>query len=55
VNGRVINEDAALGHHFFQISEAEAVGQILPHAQQDHRAIEVTAFEHDQLRSLPEA
>lgn len=50
-DGRVVDGDAALSHHLFQISEADAVGQIPPHAQRDHRAIKVAAFEH---RATPE-
>src|SRR5690606_33779098 len=46
MNGRVINGDAALIHHLLKIPQAEIVSQIPPDAQQDHRAIEITAFEH---------
>src|SRR5690606_11870148 len=46
MNGRVINGDAALIHHLLKIPQAEIVSQIPPDAQQDHRAIEMTAFEH---------
>jgi hypothetical protein len=34
--GRVIDSDAALSHHLFEISQAQAVGEIPPDAQQDH-------------------
>jgi hypothetical protein len=54
MDGRVIDSDAALGHHLFEISQAQAVSEIPPHAQQDHRTIKMTAFEHVTLRSVPE-
>jgi hypothetical protein len=31
----VVNRDASLGHHLFEISEAEIVSKIPPHAEQD--------------------
>ena len=36
VNGRVVDGDPPLGHHFFQITQTQAVSQIPSHAQQDH-------------------
>src|SRR5215212_6446840 len=42
----MINLDASFGHHLFQIPQAQAIGQIPADAEQDHRAIEMTAFEH---------
>jgi hypothetical protein len=32
----MINLDASFSHHLLEISEAEIVGQIPPHAQQDY-------------------
>lgn len=43
--------NVALGHHLFQITQAEIVCQIPPYAQQDYRSVEVTAIEH---RRAPE-
>ena len=37
--------EATLGHHFFQIPQAEIAGQIPTDAQQHHRTVEMTAFE----------
>jgi hypothetical protein len=37
---RVIDSNAAYGHHLFEISQAQVVGQVPPAAQQDHRTIE---------------
>src|SRR5215218_7314222 len=48
----MVDGDAALGHHLLEIPEAQAIRQIPPHAEQDHRAIEVTAFEHDATPEL---
>ena len=42
----MIDAEATLGHHFFQIAQAEIVGQIPEDTQQDHRTVEMTAFEH---------
>jgi hypothetical protein len=47
----MINRDAALRHHLFQISEAEIVSQIPPDAEQDHRTIKMPALEHYGLRN----
>lgn len=33
--------ESALGHHFYQISEAELVAQVPADAQDDHLSIEV--------------
>ena len=41
----MIDAEAALGHHFFQIPQAEIAGQIPTDAQQHHRTVEMTAFE----------
>ena len=40
----MIGAEATLGHHFFQIPQAEIVGQMPTDAQQDHRTVEMTAF-----------
>src|SRR5215472_11797520 len=44
-DSRVGHRQATLSHHLHQISEAELVAQIPPHAQHDDLAIEVAAFE----------
>jgi hypothetical protein len=36
VDRRMIDADAAFGHHFLQIAQAQAIAQIPSHAQQDH-------------------
>jgi hypothetical protein len=36
VNGRVVNGDAAFGHHLLEITQAEIVGQIPADAEHDH-------------------
>jgi hypothetical protein len=46
VNGGVIDGDAALGHHLLKVPQAEIVGQIPAHAEQDHRTIKMPALEH---------
>ena len=33
---RMIDADAAFGHHFLQVAQAQAIAQIPAHAQQDH-------------------
>jgi hypothetical protein len=43
---RMINADATLGHHLFQIAQAQSVCQIPANAQQDDRSVEVPASEH---------
>jgi hypothetical protein len=32
----VVDGDAALGHHLLEITQAEAISEIPPHAEQDH-------------------
>ncbi|ESY77598.1 hypothetical protein X740_23465 [Mesorhizobium sp. LNHC221B00] len=39
----------AFGHHLFQIAQAQSVGQVPAHAQQDHRLVEMAALEHHVL------
>lgn len=46
VHGRVIYLNAALGHHFLQITETEIISQIPSNTQKDDRLIEMAAFEH---------
>jgi hypothetical protein len=36
MDGGMIDRDAALGHHFLEISQAQIIGQIPPDAHQDH-------------------
>ncbi|MER9204209.1 hypothetical protein NKH74_35075, partial [Mesorhizobium sp. M0933] len=45
----MVDVNAALGHHLFQIAQAEVVGKISANAQQDHGSIKMAAFEHDKL------
>jgi hypothetical protein len=52
MDGGMVNGDASLGHQLLKIAQAEAVSQIPAHAEQDHRAIEMTAFEHDKPPEL---
>jgi hypothetical protein len=42
----MVNADAALGHHFLQVAQAQAIGQIPAKAQQDQRLVEMAALEH---------
>jgi hypothetical protein len=55
MNSRVVDGDTALGYRLLEISQAQIIGQVPADAQQDYRAIEVTAFEHLNLRSWLEA
>ncbi len=43
----MVDRDAALRHHLLQISEAQIVSQIPTNAEQDHRSIKMSAFEHN--------
>ena len=36
VDRRMVDADAALRHHFLQVAQAQAVGQIPADAKQDH-------------------
>jgi hypothetical protein len=45
VNGRVIEREAALPHHFFQVTIAESITQIPAHAEKDDFALVMTPFE----------
>jgi hypothetical protein len=49
MHGRVINSDAALGHHLFLAAQAQTVSQVLPDAEQDYRLIKMPAHEHATL------
>jgi hypothetical protein len=42
----VIERDAPLSHHLLEVSQTEIIGEIPSDAEQDHRTIEMTAFEH---------
>jgi len=46
IERRMVDADSPLGHHFLKITQAQAVGQVPPHAQQNDGLIEVAAFEH---------
>jgi hypothetical protein len=46
----MIDSDAALGHHLFQVPQTEIVGQVPADAEQDHGSIKMPAFEHATLR-----
>ena len=50
MNGRVVDGDAALGHHLFEIPQAQTIGQVPPNAEQDDRLIKMPALEHTTLR-----
>ena len=43
----MVDTNAALSQHLFQIAQAEIVGQVPPYAQQDHRTVEMATFEHE--------
>lgn len=47
----MIDADAALGHHFLEVSQAQIVGQIPTNAQQDDRLVEMAALEHRNSRN----
>jgi hypothetical protein len=47
--GRVIDSDAALGHHLLQVPQAQIVGQVPPDAEQDHGSIKMPALKHATL------
>jgi hypothetical protein len=51
---RMIDADAAFGHYFLQVAQAQAIAQIPAHAQRDHRLLEMRTFEHCQSPRLPE-
>lgn len=40
MNGRVIDGNTPLGHHLFQITQAQPVGQVSAHAKQDHQLVD---------------
>ena len=46
VNGRMIDRNAALGHHLLQVPQAQIVSQVPADAEQDHRPIKMPALEH---------
>jgi hypothetical protein len=50
MHGRVINGDAALGHHLFQVPEAEIVSEVPAHTEKDDCTIKMPALEHATLR-----
>jgi hypothetical protein len=47
----VIDRDAALSHHLFEIPEAEIVSQIPPDAEQDYGSIKMPALKHATLHA----
>jgi hypothetical protein len=49
MDGGVIDADAALGHHLLKVPQAQPIGQVPAHAQQDDRPVELSAFELDHL------
>jgi hypothetical protein len=55
MDGSVIDGDAALGYHLFQVPEAKIVSQVPADAEQDHGSIKMPAFEHGTLRRRTEA
>ena len=44
MNGGMIDADATLGHHFFQVAQAQPIGQVPADAKQDDRLIEMAAL-----------
>ena len=50
VHCSVIDRDAALGHHLFQVPEAQIVGEIPADTEQDYRSIKMPALKHVCLR-----
>lgn len=46
VHRGMVQRDAALGHHFFQIAKAQIVSQVPSNTQKDDGLIEMAAFEH---------
>ncbi|WP_409455290.1 hypothetical protein [Methylosinus sp. H3A] len=44
-DGRMGNRQAALRHHFHEVSEAELVSQIPAHTENDDFAVEMASFE----------
>ena len=45
VNRRVIEREAALSHHFFEVTIAEGITQIPAYAEKDNFALVMTPFE----------
>jgi len=45
----MIQPDAALEDHLFQVSQAKPVGQIPTHAQENDGLVKMSAFEHCDL------
>lgn len=54
INRPVINGDAAFRHHLLEIAKAPVVSQIPPDAQEDHRAIGMTALNIAHLWNVSE-
>jgi hypothetical protein len=46
MQGGMIDEDAALGHHLFDVAKAQGVGCVPAHAQQHHFERIVHAEKH---------
>jgi hypothetical protein len=46
----VIDRDAALGHHLFQVPQAQLISQVPPDTEQDHRPVKMPALKHLFLR-----
>jgi hypothetical protein len=53
VDGGVV-DDASFSHHLFQVPKAKIVGQMPPHAEQDHRSVKLPVVEHATLRPITE-
>ena len=54
-NGRMIDPQAAFDHHLFEITKAEIVSEVSDYAQQDHRSVEMAAFEVRHLSKYRES
>jgi hypothetical protein len=50
VDGRMIDRDTTLGHHLFQVPEAEIVSEVPAHTEKDDCTIKMPALEHATLR-----
>jgi hypothetical protein len=46
MHGRVINGDAALCHHLFQVAEAEIVSEMLASAEEDYCSVRMSTLAH---------
>ena len=52
VHRGMVHRDAALGHHFFEITKTQIVSQIPSNTKEDDGLIEVATFEHQIIQLL---